>query len=242
MKCGANAAAMQQENASRNDGLPAGRREFRNVNDIYKIAKCGACAAENIRSKTIFRSANAFFLKIVWTKRFLFISLVRVKSPKPFHGTFCFPQSTLFFTPRRDAAAAYIEKIDRMGGMLKAIENGFPQREIQEAAYVYQRAVETGDAIVVGVNKFQIQEDKTIPILKVDEQIERNQIESVCAVRQKRDAAKAENALVKLEEAARTNENMLPRILDCVESYVTVGEISHRLRKIWGEYREAVTV
>ena len=91
---------------------------------IYKkIAKCGACAAENIRSKTIFRSANAFFLKIVWTKRFLFISLVRVKSPKPFHGTFCFPQSTLFFTPRRDAAAAYIENRKRWEGFARADSN-----------------------------------------------------------------------------------------------------------------------
>jgi methylmalonyl-CoA mutase N-terminal domain/subunit len=139
-------------------------------------------------------------------------------------------------------AVEYIEKIDAMGGMLKAIENGFPQREIQEAAYDYQRAVEKQDAVVVGVNKFQIQEDETIPILKVDEKIERNQIERVRAVREKRDKAKAENALAKLEEAAKGDENMLSRILECVESYVTVGEISHRLRKVWGEYREAITV
>ncbi|MGI8467239.1 MAG: acyl-CoA mutase large subunit family protein [Pyrinomonadaceae bacterium] len=139
-------------------------------------------------------------------------------------------------------AVEYIEKIDAMGGMLKAIENGFPQREIQEAAYNYQRAVETKNAIVVGVNKFQIEEDETIPILKIDEQIERNQIERVRAVRAKRDAVKAENALSKLEEAALGAENMLPRILDCVENYVTIGEISNRLRKVWGEYRETVTV
>ena len=139
-------------------------------------------------------------------------------------------------------AVAYIEKIDAMGGMLKAIENGFPQREIQEAAYVYQRAVETNDAVVVGVNKFQIQEDSTIPILKVDPKIERAQIERVRAVREKRDKLKAENALTKLEASAEGDENMLPRILDCVESCVTVGEISHILRKVWGEYREAVTI
>ncbi len=139
-------------------------------------------------------------------------------------------------------AARYIEKIDAMGGMLKAIENGFPQREIQEAAFQYQKAVERKDEIVVGVNKFQIEEDTKIPILKVDEVIERNQIERVRAVREKRDRAKAENALLKLEESAKGDENLLPRILDCVESDVTVGEISHRLRKVWGEYREAVTV
>ena len=131
-------------------------------------------------------------------------------------------------------AVEYIEKIDAQGGMLKAIENGFPQREIQEAAFQYQKAVERNDAIVVGVNKFQIEEDTTIPILKVDEKIERAQIERVRAVREKRDAGRAENALIKLEEAANGDENLLPKILECVESYVTVGEISHRLRKVLG--------
>jgi methylmalonyl-CoA mutase N-terminal domain/subunit len=139
-------------------------------------------------------------------------------------------------------AVEYIEKIDAQGGMLKAIENGFPQREIQEAAFQYQKAVERNDAIVVGVNKFQIEEDETIPTLRIDAAIERNQIERTRAVREKRDQTKAENALVKLEEAARNDENMLPKILDCVESYVTVGEISHRLRRVWGEYREAITI
>jgi len=95
---------------------------------------------------------------------------------------------------------------------------------------------------VVGVNKFQIQEDETIPILRVDEQIERNQIERVRAIRARRDAAKAESALAKLAEAAQGTENLLPRLLEAVENYVTVGEISHKLRKVWGEYREAVTV
>jgi methylmalonyl-CoA mutase N-terminal domain/subunit len=139
-------------------------------------------------------------------------------------------------------AVEYIEKIDAMGGMLKAIENGYPQREIQEAAYEYQRAVEKQTEIVVGVNKFQIEENETIPIQRVNPKIEREQIERLQAVRARRDKEKAENALSKLEESARGMENLLPRILDCVENYVTVGEISHRLRKVWGEYREAVTV
>lgn len=139
-------------------------------------------------------------------------------------------------------AVDYIEKIDAMGGMLRAIEQGYVQREIQEAAYEYQKAVEKNDAIVVGVNRFQMEEGATIPILKVDDAIERSQVERVRAVRDRRDAEKAENALAKLEEAARGTENLLPRILDCVETLVTVGEISHRLRKVWGEYKEAVTV
>lgn len=141
-----------------------------------------------------------------------------------------------------EKAEDYIEKIDAMGGMLKAIENGFPQREIQEAAFEYQKAVEKNDAVVVGVNRFQISENGTIPLLRVNPQIERSQIERLRAVREKRDKVKAEQSLSKLEEAARGTENLLPKILEAVENYVTVGEISHRLRRVWGEYREAVTI
>jgi methylmalonyl-CoA mutase N-terminal domain/subunit len=126
--------------------------------------------------------------------------------------------------------------------MLRAIETGYVQREIQEAAYQYQRAIERDEAIVVGLNRFQIEEEASIPTLRVDPRVEPAQIERVRAVRARRNNEMAENALVHLEEAARGTENILPRILACVESYVTVGEISHRLRRVWGEYREAVTV
>ncbi len=139
-------------------------------------------------------------------------------------------------------AVAYIEKIDAMGGMLRAIETGYVQREIQDAAYEYQRAVETENAIVVGVNRFQMDADGSIPILSIDEQIERDQIARLGSVREKRDAPAAENALNALREAAAGTENLLPHILASVEAEVTVGEISHCLRKVWGEYAEAVTV
>lgn len=139
-------------------------------------------------------------------------------------------------------ATGYIERIDAMGGMLRAIETGFVQHEIQEAAYEYQRSIESGDQIVVGVNRFQAEEETEIPILRVDPAIEKAQIERLRAVRSKRDGEVAESSLIKLEEAARGTENLLPRILECVEAYVTVGEISNRLRGVWGEYREAVTV
>ena len=139
-------------------------------------------------------------------------------------------------------AVEYIEKIDAAGGMLKAIENGFPQREIQEAAFQYQKAVEQQTEIVVGVNKFQMVENEPIPIMKSDATTEANQISRLRAVREKRDQIKAENALAKLKEAAQGTENLLPHILNCVENYVTVGEISNCLRTVWGEYREAVTV
>ena len=139
-------------------------------------------------------------------------------------------------------AQDYIAKIDALGGMLRAIETGYVQREIQEAAYEYQRAVETQDAVVVGVNRFQIEEGDTIPILRVDAAVERAQVERLRAVRAQRDKQAADNSLSKLTEAANGTENMLPRILACVENHVTVGEISHALRRIWGEYREAVTL
>lgn len=138
-------------------------------------------------------------------------------------------------------AVEYIEKIDAMGGMLRAIETGYAQTEIQDAAYQYQRAVETGDAVVVGVNKFQAAEGP-IPVLRVDEKIGRDQVARLQAVRAKRDANAAESALDSLEDAAKGDENLVPLILTAVESYATVGEISGRLRKVWGEYRESVTV
>jgi methylmalonyl-CoA mutase N-terminal domain/subunit len=157
----------------------------------------------------------------------------------PFAGSYAIEELT---NQLEQKAVEYIEKIDAMGGMLKAIENGYPQREIQEAAYEYQRAVEKQSEIVVGVNKFQTEEETTIPILRVDPQIEQNQIERVRAVREKRDKDKAENALMKLEEAAKGDENLLPRILEAVENHVTVGEISNKLRTVWGEYREAIAL
>jgi methylmalonyl-CoA mutase, N-terminal domain len=157
----------------------------------------------------------------------------------PFAGSYAIEQLTDEIERR---AAEYIQKIDEMGGMLRAIETGYVQREIQEAAFQYQKAVEQENAIVVGVNRFQTAETETIPILKVDERVERGQVERLQALRARRDATVAENTIKKLSEAAQTEENMLPRILECVENYVTVGEISHALRKVWGEYREAVTI
>jgi methylmalonyl-CoA mutase N-terminal domain/subunit len=139
-------------------------------------------------------------------------------------------------------AEDYIKKIDVMGGMLRAIESGFVQREIQEAAYAYQRAVETKDTVVVGVNRFQLEDEATIPTLRVDPAVEQSQIERVRALRQRRNREATEAALTQLEAAARSDENLLPRILACVETFATIGEISHALRRVWGEYREAVTV
>ncbi|MDX6444209.1 MAG: methylmalonyl-CoA mutase, N-terminal domain [Blastocatellia bacterium] len=136
----------------------------------------------------------------------------------------------------------YLEKIDAMGGTLRAIETGYIQGEIQNSAYEYQRAVETNKAIVVGVNRFQSDDGPKVKTLRVDPAIEKTQVERLQALRARRDASAVEAALVRLEQSARGSENVLPRILDCVEAYATVGEISNRLRTVWGEYREAVTV
>lgn len=157
----------------------------------------------------------------------------------PFAGSYAIEELT---TRLEELASEYIAKIDDLGGMLRAIETGYVQREIQEAAYNYQRAVETEDAIVVGVNKFRSDEAETIPILKIDERVEREQVERLRSVRAKRDSAAADSALAALGSAAAGTENVLPRILTCVESFVTVGEISNCLRKVWGEYKEAVTL
>ncbi len=139
-------------------------------------------------------------------------------------------------------ATEYLEKIDAMGGMLRAIELGYVQREIQESAYRYQRAIETRDTIVVGVNRYQVEEESSLSILRVDPAVEQAQVERLRALRDRRDSRTVETSLAKLEEGARGTENLLPRILECVEAYATVGEISNRLRVIWGEYREAATV
>jgi len=136
----------------------------------------------------------------------------------------------------------YLDKIDALGGTLHAIESGYIQREIQNSAYEYQRAVETRDAIVVGVNQFQNNDESKVKTLRVDPSVEQDQIERVRALRARRDADATAAALKALGEAAQGTENVLPRILDCVEAFATVGEISNTLRTVWGEYREAVTV
>jgi methylmalonyl-CoA mutase, N-terminal domain len=157
----------------------------------------------------------------------------------PLAGSYAVEQLTSEIERR---ALEYLEKIDAMGGMLHAIEIGYVQREIQEAAYQYQRAVEAGDAVVVGVNRFRAEEETEVPTLRIDPAIERAQVERLRALRAGRDNERVEVTLTMLEEAARGTENLLPRILDCVEALATVGEISRRLRHVWGEYREAVTV
>jgi methylmalonyl-CoA mutase N-terminal domain/subunit len=141
-----------------------------------------------------------------------------------------------------ERAQEYLAKIDAMGGMIKAIEDGFVQSEIQRAAYDFQRAVESREQIVVGVNEFVAEEERTIPTLRIDAEIERNQVQRLQALRAKRDNSKTSAALAELERRASTSENLLPAILAAVESYATVGEISDALRRVYGEYHESVVI
>jgi len=139
-------------------------------------------------------------------------------------------------------ADEYLKKIDALGGMLKAIERGFVQQEIQNASYDYQQSVEHLEQVVVGVNRFRLEEEIPVPILRIDESLERNQVERVRALRARRDVGPWKQSLTAVEEAARSGENLLPHILRAVENYATVGEISDTLRKVFGEYKEAVVI
>jgi methylmalonyl-CoA mutase N-terminal domain/subunit len=139
-------------------------------------------------------------------------------------------------------AREYIAKIDAMGGMLRAIETGYVQQEIQKSAYQYQRAIETGEQVVVGVNRFQSEGGQPIPTLRIDPEIERAQVARLHALRARRDAAKARAAVDEVERRARGSENLMPAILAAVEAYATVGEISDAMRRAFGEYQESVVV
>jgi len=139
-------------------------------------------------------------------------------------------------------AKAYLAKIDAVGGMLKAIERGFVQQEIQNAAYEYQRAVDAGEAIVVGVNRFEQEQDKPVPIQRINEKLERQQIERVRALRAERNESSWKQAITAIQDSARSGDNLMPRILAAVEANATVGEIADAMRQVFGEYRETVVV
>jgi methylmalonyl-CoA mutase, N-terminal domain len=163
------------------------------------------------------------------------------ETPDPLAGSYYI--ETL--TSRLEAAAQeYLDEIDAAGGTLAAIEAGFQQRQIQESAYRVQQAIEAGDQVVVGVNRFRDETGMSVPppIQRIDPDGERRQIERVRRVRAERDLATWEATLRRLEECARGSENVMPALIDAVRAHATVGEISDRLRTAWGEHRELITV
>jgi methylmalonyl-CoA mutase N-terminal domain/subunit len=139
-------------------------------------------------------------------------------------------------------AREYLDKIEAMGGILKAIERGFVQQEIQNAAYEYQQKVDRHEAIVVGVNALQLDEERPIPLQRIDESLERKQVERLRALRAKRDRAKWQAALKQVEDTARDTGNLMPTIVEAVEANATVGEISDAMRRVYGEYHETVVI
>jgi methylmalonyl-CoA mutase, N-terminal domain len=134
-------------------------------------------------------------------------------------------------------ALEYIQKIDEMGGALEAIDRGYIQGEIQEAAYQFQKAVEAKEQIVVGVNAFQVKETVELERLQVDPAIEEGQLSRLRALRERRDAARVQELLGQLETTARGHDNLMPLFIECVENEVTLGEICRVLRDVWGEYQ-----
>jgi len=139
-------------------------------------------------------------------------------------------------------AAEYIRRIDALGGMLQAIENGYVQGEIQKAAYEYQQSVERGERIIVGVNRYVADTEEHVPLMHIDEEGERAQVQRVQALRERRDSSRARDAVAEVERRAREGENLLPAIQSAVENLATVGEISDAMRRVFGEYREAVVL
>jgi len=161
------------------------------------------------------------------------------ETPDPLAGSYYVESLT---NELEAAAWAYLDEIESLGGTLAAIERGFQQREIQEAAYRVQRAVDSGDQVVVGVNKFRDDEVATPPTHRIDPEGERRQIERVRKVRAERSAEAWGSAMDELERVALADGNLMPAILGAVRAYATVGEISDRLRVTWGEHRELITV
>ena len=160
-------------------------------------------------------------------------------TPDPLAGSYYIESLT---NELEAAAWAYLDEIESMGGTLAAIEHGFQQRQIQESAYRVQLAVESGDQVVVGVNRFRDDDVRTPKLQKIDPDGERRQVARVRTVRAERSAEAWAAAMDDLERVARADGNLMPSMLVAVRAYATVGEISDRLRQAWGEHRELITV
>ena len=132
----------------------------------------------------------------------------------------------------------YIRRIDEMGGIIRAVEEQFPQKEIGESAYRWQREVEQGDRQIVGVNAFKSEQNQTIELLKIDEKVHQEQVDRIAQVKRDRSQAAVDVALAKIEAACRGSDNLMPPVLEAVKAYATLGEVSDVFRKVWGQYRE----
>ena len=130
-----------------------------------------------------------------------------------------------------------MSRIDAMGGSVSAIEQGFIQEEIARSAYEYQRQIETGEKIIVGVNKFQVQEPGSIPVFRIDDSIRQIQTDKLASLRKRRDPARCDSILQDLNDKAASGENIMPVVIEAVENFCTLGEIADTLREVFGEYK-----
>ncbi len=153
----------------------------------------------------------------------------------PFGGSYVIENLTL---EMEKAALEYIRRIDEMGGMIEAIQQNFPQREIADASYRHQREIESGQRIIVGVNEFKETREKPIELLKIGEDAHARQAARLRALRERRDAGRVQSALEDLRRAAEEEANTMPYLLEAVRAYATLGEICETLRKVFGTYRE----
>jgi methylmalonyl-CoA mutase N-terminal domain/subunit len=160
-------------------------------------------------------------------------------APDPLGGSYFLERLTL---DTEEAARGYIRRVDELGGMIAAIEKNFPQREIANASYEYQRAVERGDKIIVGVNAFESGREEAIEILQIDPGAQSHQTKKLAALRAKRDNGRVRASLDALKRAAEGTENTMPFILDAVRAYATLGEICDALREVFGSYQETSLV
>jgi methylmalonyl-CoA mutase, N-terminal domain len=157
----------------------------------------------------------------------------------PLGGSYFVEKLTL---EMEEGAKRYFDIIDRMGGMVAAVEQGYPQKEIAEASYQFQQAVERRDKVIVGVNDYVMEDEPPLPILYIDETAGETQLAALDRLRQTRDAARLAKALDALREAARGTDNTMYPLLECVRAYATVGEMCDALRDVWGEYEEVPSI
>ncbi|GAH50994.1 unnamed protein product [marine sediment metagenome] len=137
-----------------------------------------------------------------------------------------------------EEAEIYFEKIEKLGGVIPAIKANFFQKEIANSSYKYQREIENKDRIIVGINDFQLREACATPLLKIDDKVEEEQIKILQHVRDQRNNSKVQEKLVKLKQAAKGTENLMPYIMDAIREYASIGEVMATLKEVFGEYRE----
>jgi methylmalonyl-CoA mutase N-terminal domain/subunit len=141
-----------------------------------------------------------------------------------------------------EGARAYLDQIEAMGGAVRAIELGFPQREIQQSAYQYQQEIEARSRLIVGVNAYTLEAEPVLPLLHIDPDLERQQVARVQTLRAQRNNAQVQTVLHRLEHAARGSANLMPLLIEAVESYATLGEIADTLRAVFGEHQEQIVL